>query len=225
MGRVPDRAGEGGKAGNGYAWGWVGTPEDNLGVLGDVTGADVLELGCGSADGALRLARMGARVVGLDGSAAQLDYGQRAVAISGQTPPLVHADAERLPFADACFDIAVSNWGALSHCEPVVAVPEASRVLRAGGLLVLCSASPLYWLCTDNRDEGPSAALRHSYFDLDRRTLASGMIEFQPPAEPPIPSHLDEATWRAWITRWPFDCIWKARKVIDDPVQLRPAES
>ena len=48
-------------------------PESELGVLGKVAGKDVLELGCGAAQWSILLTQWGARPVGLDNSAAQLE--------------------------------------------------------------------------------------------------------------------------------------------------------
>ena len=44
--------------------------------------------------------------------------------------PLVEGNAERLPFRDRAFDLAVSEYGASLWCDPYLWVPEASRVLR-----------------------------------------------------------------------------------------------
>ena len=50
----------------GLAWGPWSIPEDELGVLGDVRGKDVLELGCGGAQWSIALAKRGARCVALE---------------------------------------------------------------------------------------------------------------------------------------------------------------
>jgi SAM-dependent methyltransferase len=47
-------------------------PEEELGLLGDVRGLDVLELGCGTAYWSAWLQRRGARPIGLDLTSAQL---------------------------------------------------------------------------------------------------------------------------------------------------------
>jgi SAM-dependent methyltransferase len=47
-------------------WGIFNVPEIQLGVLGDVSGLDVVELGCGTAYLSAWLARRGARPVGVD---------------------------------------------------------------------------------------------------------------------------------------------------------------
>jgi ubiquinone/menaquinone biosynthesis C-methylase UbiE len=89
-------------------WGVWGVPESELGLLPDVKGLDVVELGCGTGYVSSWLARRGARVFGLDNSARQL---QTAKMFQGEFDlhfPLVHADAERAPFRDASFDLAVA---------------------------------------------------------------------------------------------------------------------
>ena len=60
-----------------YTWGLWAVPESELGVLGDVAGLDVVELGCGTAYCSARLARAGARVVGVDPTPAQLETARR----------------------------------------------------------------------------------------------------------------------------------------------------
>jgi SAM-dependent methyltransferase len=59
-------------AGDGKTWGTWNLPEAELHVLGQVAGRDILELGCGAAQGSIQLARAGARPVGLDLSEGQL---------------------------------------------------------------------------------------------------------------------------------------------------------
>ena len=56
------------------AWGVWRIPEHELDVLGDTSGLDVLEYGCGAAQWSIALAQDGARAVGLDQSRAQLRH-------------------------------------------------------------------------------------------------------------------------------------------------------
>ena len=53
-------------------WGIFGIPERQVGVLGEVAGLDVIELGCGTAYFCAWLARRGARPAGVDVTPAQL---------------------------------------------------------------------------------------------------------------------------------------------------------
>jgi len=71
-------------------------PESELRILGDVTGRDVLELGCGAAQWSILLAGLGARPVGLDHSERQLEHARRAMVEAGVDFPLAHASAEEV---------------------------------------------------------------------------------------------------------------------------------
>jgi 2-polyprenyl-3-methyl-5-hydroxy-6-metoxy-1,4-benzoquinol methylase len=73
----------------GRAWGTWNLPESELQVLGDVVGRDVLELGCGAAQGSIDLARAGARPVGLDLSEGQLGHARQLILEAGVEVPLV----------------------------------------------------------------------------------------------------------------------------------------
>jgi len=70
-------------------WGLFQVPERDLGVLGDVAGLDVIELGCGTAYLSSWLARRGARPVGVDVTPAQLATAARCQERFGLAFPLV----------------------------------------------------------------------------------------------------------------------------------------
>lgn len=53
----------------------------------------------------------------------------------------VCGDLERLPFADASFDLVWSSL-ALQWCQPALAYPELQRVLAPGGLLIFSTLGP-----------------------------------------------------------------------------------
>jgi len=134
-------------------------------LLGDVRGRRVLEVGCGAAMCARWLRTRGAEVVGLDLSAAML---RRAAATGdrlGLPVPLVQADAKRLPFADASFDLACSAFGAVPFVADSAAVMrEVARVLRPGGRWVFAVTHPVRWVFPD--DPGPDGLVAQMpYFD------------------------------------------------------------
>ncbi|MGH3091603.1 MAG: class I SAM-dependent methyltransferase, partial [Gaiellaceae bacterium] len=131
-------------------WGMWQLPEDELGVLGDVAGKDVLELGCGAAQWSILLAGHGARVVGIDNSERQLEYARRALSAAGLEFPLVPGSAESLPFGESSFDVVFADHGANRFADPYGWVPEAARVLRPGGLLAFSGATPWEYLCWDS---------------------------------------------------------------------------
>src|SRR6185312_12449076 len=101
---------------------------------GDVAGRDVLELGCGAGQWSVALEPLGADVVGLDVSRAQLRHAR----VASGSLALVAADAEHLPFADNVFDIVFCDHGAMSFCDPERTLPEVARVIRTGGRFAFC---------------------------------------------------------------------------------------
>src|SRR4051812_35222424 len=80
-------------------WGIWGISEADAGVLSGIgiDGADVVELGCGTAYVSSWLARRGGRPVGVDPTPAQLATARRLQAEFGLPFPLVRAAGERVP--------------------------------------------------------------------------------------------------------------------------------
>ena len=147
-------------------WCPEGLQERTAGLLGSVEGLDVLEIGCGAAQGARWLVGQGAHVAAFDVSFGQLQPARALDARSGiAVPRLVQADAQRLPFLSASFVLAVSAFGALPFVADVPGtLAEIARVLRPAGRLVFSVTHPLRWAFPD--DPGPAGlTVRQSYFD------------------------------------------------------------
>jgi len=104
----------------GFVWGPEGLTEDEAGLLGDVTGAAVLEVGAGAAQCSRWLLAHGARPIALDLSMAMLAAGRRLGDDAVPGPPLVQADAARLPFADRSFDHAMALLLALTLFQHLI---------------------------------------------------------------------------------------------------------
>ena len=148
-----------------FVWCPEGLREADARLLGEVAGRRVLEVGCGAAMCARWLRTQGADVVGLDLSASMLRHATDAAARTGITVPLVQADAQRLPLADASFDVACTAFGAVPFVADSAAVMrEVARVLRPGGRWVFATTHPLRWVFPD--DPGPAGlVVRTPYFD------------------------------------------------------------
>ena len=142
-------------------------PESELQILGDVAGKDVLEYGCGAAQWSILLARRGARLVGLDNSARQLEHARELMAEAGVDFPLVHAGAEQVPLADATFDVVFCDHGAMTFADPYLTVPEVARLLRPGGLFAFSHSTPLRDLLLE-RGRDDRARGSRPYFGMHR---------------------------------------------------------
>ncbi len=165
------------------AWGTFRAPEAGVDALdlAHVSGRRVLELGCGGGQFGAAVAALGADVVGLDLSTAQLAHARALRAAAPPSPAgsfeLVQASGEELPFAPASFDLAFCDHGALSFTDPATTVAEVARVLRPGGRLVFCLSSPFRnahldetndWVVTDR--------LLRSYFE--ERVTDGEIVDF-----------------------------------------------
>src|SRR4051812_48161197 len=71
-------------------WGIWGIPERDLRAVPDVTGKDVIELGCGTAYWSAWLARLGGRMVGVDNSPKQLETARMLQQEHKLDFPLIH---------------------------------------------------------------------------------------------------------------------------------------
>lgn len=148
-----------------FLWCPEGLRERDLGLLGDVAGRRVLEVGAGAAGCSRWLASVGARPVALDLSAGMLGHARRAAERSGIEVPLVQASGTELPFGTGSFDLACSAFGAVPFVADVGAIMrEVRRVLRPGGRWVFAVTHPMRWIFPD--DPGPKGlTVLQSYFD------------------------------------------------------------
>ena len=138
-------------------WGIWDVPESDVGVLGDVDGLDVVELGCGTAYFSAWLARRGARPVGVDITPAQLETARRMQSETGLEFPLVEADAGATGLPDASFDLVALGVRRSIWVDPYRWIPEAARLLRPGGRLVFLRNSTLLVLCYPDDEVARSA--------------------------------------------------------------------
>ena len=217
------------------SWGMFHVPESELGILGDVAGLDVVELGCGTAYFSAWLARRGARVVGVDPTPAQLETARRLMRETGIEFALVEAPGESVPLPDASFDLVHSEHGAAVWADPYRWIPEAARLLRPGGRLVFLHSTPLAHICFPPvgevtrmlhrpyhglhreqwaQDEGVEFQLTHGDWISVLRSAGleiERLVELQAPPDAtthPYYNHIPAD----WARQWPGEEIWVARK-------------
>jgi ubiquinone/menaquinone biosynthesis C-methylase UbiE len=103
----------------------------------DVRGKAVLEVGPGSGFASQLFAEAGAYVTAVDLTEWAVETTRARLAAFELEGNVMQADAERLPFDDASFDL-VFSWGVIHHTTDMhQALRELVRVLRPGGRLVL----------------------------------------------------------------------------------------
>jgi SAM-dependent methyltransferase len=217
-------------------WGMWGVREADVHLLPDVTGKDVIELGCGTAYWSAWLARLGARVVAVDLTPSQLEIARQMQGEHGLEFPLLEANAEEVPLPDASFDLAFSEYGASIWCDPHKWIPEAARLLRPGGDLIFLRNSVVAMVCAPFDDAEPIGRdLVRPYFGIDRLDWSDGtttfglgygdlirllrgsgfeletMVELQAPPEAQTHPVYDYVT-ADWAREWPTEEIWVARK-------------
>jgi SAM-dependent methyltransferase len=190
-------------------WGIWGIPESDVHLLpDDLAGLDTIELGCGTGYVSAWLARRGARPVGIDNSEAQLATARRLQQVHGLEFPLLHGNAESVPYPEASFDVAISEYGACLWADPYRWVPEASRLLRPGGRLIFLVNSALYMLFAPDEDGVPaSTTLVRPHF---------GMHRLEWPDDPSVEFHLGHGDWIRLLRANGFE--------IEDLIELRPPE-
>ncbi len=166
-----------------FLWCPEGLRESSAGLLGEVEGRDVLEVGCGSAPCSRWLATRGARPIGLDLSGAMLVNAAKQGRRSSISVPLVQADASALPFCSDRFDLACSAFGGLPFVADAGSVlNEVARVLRPGGSFVFSVTHPFHWVFPDDCDPA-HLQVTGSYFD--RRPY----LEFDAQGQPMYVEH------------------------------------
>ena len=99
-------------------------------------GERVLDVACGTGGVALRAARAGAQVVGIDISADQLEKARAAAAAESLEIRFDEGDAQQLPYAAAEFDAVASAFGMVFAPDHERTGAELARVCRPGGRLV-----------------------------------------------------------------------------------------
>lgn len=216
-------------------WGIWRTSEQELMLLdGLPRGADVLELGCGTASLCAWLARRGFRPVGVDVARPQLEAAAGFMAEFDLPFDLFCANAEHLRFDHESFDCVISDYGPSLWCSPRKWIPEAARLLRPGGRLIFLTSSALLVTCTPEFGGRAGTKLVREYFGRYRvefpeeeavefhltherwiqllranDLVVENLIETRPP--PDASSDFDFATVE-WAQRWPTEEIWVASK-------------
>lgn len=107
-------------------------------AIGLLDGRSVLDVGCGTGRFTAAMEQRAGSVTGTD-----LDAAMLAVAARRVRAPLLLADAQRLPFGNATFDVTVAVTLCEFAADPQVTIGELGRVTRPGGRIAIGALNPL----------------------------------------------------------------------------------
>ena len=138
----------------------------DLTLLGDIGGLDGIHLQCHIGTDTLSLARLGARMTGLDLSSASIEQARRLAAEAGPPVDYVEADVYSAPevLAGRTFDLVYTGVGALCWLPDVdrwAAVVDA--LLAPGGRLHVREGHPMMWAVDEALTE--ALTLGYPYFE------------------------------------------------------------
>lgn len=111
-------------------------------ACGIEAGATVLDVAAGTGNASLPAAARGAQVTASDLTPELLEAGRARAEAQGLTLDWVTADAERLPFEDASFDVVMSSIGAMFAPHHQAVADELVRVCRPGGTIGMLNWTP-----------------------------------------------------------------------------------
>lgn len=151
-----------------------------LELLGDVAGRPVLHLQCHFGQDSLSLARMGAKVTGLDLSDVAISEARKLAVSARLNADFIEANVLDLQSAlEGRFDIVFTSYGVLGWLPELETwATNIARYLKPGGKLVLVEFHPAVWMFNNAFTE-----VAYSYFnrevieETEMATYADGTAE------------------------------------------------
>jgi ubiquinone/menaquinone biosynthesis C-methylase UbiE len=178
-----------------------------LALLPSVAGLAGLDIGCGEGANTRALARLGARMTGIDVAPTFVRHAEEAEAAEPLGVAYRVADAAALPFADASFSFATAFMSLMDMPDQPAALTEAHRVLAPGGFLQFsilhpCFVPPRHRNVRDA--EGRVVALEiGGYFEETDGEIETWMFSTVPPGErgaiPPFRVPRYHRTLSRWV--------------------------
>jgi SAM-dependent methyltransferase len=163
--------------------------------LGDIAGLHGVHLQCHIGTDTISLARLGARMTGLDFSPAALTEARRIAALAGAEVDFVQADVyDAVSVLGAGrFDLVFTGVGALCWLPDIRRwARTVADLLRPGGRLFVREGHPILWTLDDTRPDGLLVAIDpyfetpEPYVDEDEGTYVETDMTF---------SHTKTHTW------------------------------
>ncbi len=138
-------------------------------LLGSVRGQRGVHLQCHIGTDTISLARLGAKMSGLDFSPAALEQARRLAAQTGADVEFVQADLYDAVQAlgPGRFDLVYTGIGALCWLPDIERWADVvAQLLAPGGRLFIREGHPMLWALADARPDG-LIVVEHAYFERD----------------------------------------------------------
>jgi 2-polyprenyl-3-methyl-5-hydroxy-6-metoxy-1,4-benzoquinol methylase len=139
----------------------------DLPLLGAIDGLRCVHLQCHIGTDTLSLARLGARMTGLDFSPAALEQARLLAAETGMEVEFVQADLNDAvgTLGRERFDLVYTGIGAICWLPQIERWAEiVTELLAPGGRLFMREGHPMLWALEEVRDEG-TLLVEHPYFE------------------------------------------------------------
>ncbi|HEX9260184.1 MAG TPA: class I SAM-dependent methyltransferase [Acidimicrobiales bacterium] len=184
--------------------------------LGDIAGLDGVHLQCHIGTDTLSLARLGARMTGLDFSPNAIAQARRLAERAGADIRFVQAELyDAVGALGEQYDLVFTGIGALCWLPDVARWARVvAALLRPGGRLFIREGHPVLWSLTDGRPD-KALAIEYPYFEM-----AEPMV-FDEPGTYVETDHEFEATISH---EWNHGLGQIVQAVIDAGLQLRSLE-
>jgi SAM-dependent methyltransferase len=141
--------------------------------LGEIAGLEAVHLQCHIGTDTVSLARLGARMTGLDFSAPALEQGRRLAAAVGVEVEFVESDLYGAPgvLGRERFDLVYTGIGAICWLPDIRRWAEVvASVLRPGGRLFMREGHPVLWSLAEPRPDG-LLVLDFPYFEQEEPSV------------------------------------------------------
>jgi SAM-dependent methyltransferase len=140
----------------------------DLPLLGDIGGQEGVHLQCHIGTDTVSLARLGAKMLGLDFSSASLEQARRLASATGAAVDFVQADVYDAAAALGAgrFDLVYTGIGALCWVDDVARwAAVVAELLVPGGRLFVREGHPMLWALDETQSE--RLVVEHPYFERD----------------------------------------------------------
>lgn len=135
-----------------------------LGLLGDVKGKSILHLQCHFGQDSLSLARMGAKVTGVDFSGEAIVNAKKINEQLGLDATFICTDIYSLPdVLQGQFDIVFTSYGTIGWLPDMKRWAEVvARYVRPGGTFLIVEFHPVVWMFSND-----FSGVQYSYFNRE----------------------------------------------------------